>query len=141
VPFWPAGNHFRSPISVNIAGGLSKFGDELADEIEKRLAENDVIGTVAAIKRKQVEGDQRYDLICGQGRLEAYQSLGQREIPAIVVSASDEDSAIMSLVENCCACRKSNPNILVVRPAQDRAAKNGPGQFDGARDRRILLQR
>src|SRR5258708_37042242 len=40
-----------------------------------------------------------------------------------------------------CACRKSNPNILVVQPAQDRAAKNGPGQFDGARERRILLQR
>jgi ParB family chromosome partitioning protein len=53
------------------------------------------------VKRKQVEGDQRYDLICGQGRLEAYQSLGQREIPAIVIRASDEDSAIMSLVENC----------------------------------------
>jgi cytidylate kinase len=44
-------------------------------------------------------------------------------------------------VELGCACRKSNPNILVVQPAQDRAAKNGPGQFDGARDRRILLQR
>jgi hypothetical protein len=40
-----------------------------------------------------------------------------------------------------CACRKSNPNIFVVQPAQDRAAKNGPGQLDGARDRRILLQR
>jgi ParB family chromosome partitioning protein len=53
------------------------------------------------VKRKHVDGDQRYDLICGQGRLEAYQSLGQREIPAIVISASDEDSAIMSLVENC----------------------------------------
>ncbi|SHG56423.1 plasmid partitioning protein RepB C-terminal domain-containing protein [Bradyrhizobium erythrophlei] len=53
------------------------------------------------VKRKQLEGEQRYDLVCGQGRLEAYQSLGQREIPAIVVSASDEDSAIMSLVENC----------------------------------------
>jgi ParB family chromosome partitioning protein len=43
------------------------------------------------VKRKQADGDQRYDLICGQGRLEAYQSLGQREIPAIVISASDED--------------------------------------------------
>jgi hypothetical protein len=29
--------------------------------------------------------------------------------------------------ELACACRKSNPNILVVQPAQDRAAKNGPG--------------
>ncbi|MGH9563194.1 MAG: hypothetical protein ACRD3S_17205, partial [Terracidiphilus sp.] len=33
-----------------IAGGLSKFGDELADEIEKGLAENDVSGAVNAIK-------------------------------------------------------------------------------------------
>jgi ParB family chromosome partitioning protein len=53
------------------------------------------------VRRKQIEGEQRYDLVCGQGRLEAYQSLGQREIPAIVVSATNEDSAIMSLVENC----------------------------------------
>ena len=45
------------------------------------------------------------------------------------------------LFDDACACRKSNPNILVVQPAQDRAAKNGPGQFDGAGDRRILLQR
>src|SRR6266404_3288706 len=30
-------------------------------------------------------------------------------------------------VNATCACRKSNPNILVVQPAQDRAAKNGPG--------------
>jgi hypothetical protein len=48
---------------------------------------------------------------------------------------------VSDLGSDCCACRKSNPNILVVQPAQDRAAKNGPGQFDGARDRRILLQR
>ena len=38
-----------------------------------------------------------------------------------------------TLLKTTCACRKSNPNILVVQPAQDRAAKNGPGQLDGAR--------
>ncbi len=48
--------------------------------------------------------------------------------------------AVLSIMLTC-PCRKSNPNVLVVQPAQDRAAKNGPGQFDGARDRRILLQR
>ncbi|AWL93048.1 plasmid partitioning protein RepB C-terminal domain-containing protein [Bradyrhizobium ottawaense] len=53
------------------------------------------------VKRKTCEGDPRYDLVCGQGRLEAYQALGQREIPAVVVDATAEDSAIMSLVENC----------------------------------------
>jgi ParB family chromosome partitioning protein len=53
------------------------------------------------VRRKSGDGEPRYDLVCGQGRLEAYQTLGQREIPAIVVEASSEDSAIMSLVENC----------------------------------------
>ena len=41
-----------------------------------------------------------FELVCGQGRLEAYRSLGQLEIPALVVEASEEDSLVMSLVEN-----------------------------------------
>src|SRR5581483_4866622 len=53
------------------------------------------------VKRKPGEGEPRFDLVCGQGRLEAYQALGQREIPAVIIDASNEDSAIMSLVENC----------------------------------------
>ena len=39
----------------------------------------------------------RYDLVCGQGRLEAYQKLGQTEIPALVIDAGAEDCAVMSL--------------------------------------------
>jgi hypothetical protein len=42
---------------------------------------------------------------------------------------------------NRCACRKLNPGILVMQPAQDWATKNVPGAIDGARDRRIFLQR
>ena len=41
-----------------------------------------------------------YDLVCGQGRLEAFIALGQREIPAIIIDASAEDCHLMSLVEN-----------------------------------------
>lgn len=41
-----------------------------------------------------------YDLVCGQGRLEAFLALGQTEIPAIVLEASEEDCFVMSLVEN-----------------------------------------
>jgi hypothetical protein len=36
---------------------------------------------------------------------------------------------------NRCACRKSNPDILVVQPAENWAAKNVLGPLDGARDR------
>jgi ParB family chromosome partitioning protein len=41
-----------------------------------------------------------YDLVCGQGRLEAFIALGQTEIPAVVLEASAEDCFVMSLVEN-----------------------------------------
>ena len=59
----------------------------------------------------------------------------------VIVSAARTPLGSFNRAFATCACRKSNPNILVVQPAQDRAAKNGPGRFDGARDRRILLQR
>ena len=39
-----------------------------------------------------------------------------------------------------CACRKLNPGILVMQPAQDWATKNVPGAIDGAREGCILLQ-
>ena len=41
-----------------------------------------------------------YDLVAGQGRIEACMVLGFKEIPAIVVSVSKEDRLLMSLVEN-----------------------------------------
>lgn len=41
-----------------------------------------------------------YNLVCGQGRLEAFLALGQTEIPAVVLEASEEDCFVMSLVEN-----------------------------------------
>jgi ParB family chromosome partitioning protein len=41
-----------------------------------------------------------YDLVCGQGRLEAFMALGQTEIPAVVLEVSEEDCFVMSLVEN-----------------------------------------
>jgi ParB family chromosome partitioning protein len=46
------------------------------------------------------EGNPTYDLVCGQGRLEAFIALGQAEIPAFVRRMSKEDGLIASLVEN-----------------------------------------
>lgn len=42
-----------------------------------------------------------YDLVCGQGRLEAFRELGQSQVPALIVSADPEDCLVASLVENC----------------------------------------
>ena len=54
------------------------------------------------ISRRNVkEGEEPgYDLVCGQGRIEACRALGFTQIPAIVVEVSKEDRLLMSLVEN-----------------------------------------
>lgn len=41
-----------------------------------------------------------YDLVCGQGRIEAFRALGHSTIPAIVVDISKEERLLLSLVEN-----------------------------------------
>lgn len=53
-----------------------------------------------------------YDLVCGQGRIEAFQALGQTEIPAVVVEVSKEDRLLMSLIENM-ARRFPSPMDLI----------------------------
>ncbi len=52
-------------------------------------------------RRKPGETEESgFDLVCGQGRLEAFVELGEKEIPAIVIDASKKRSLQMSLVEN-----------------------------------------
>lgn len=41
-----------------------------------------------------------YDLVCGQGRLEAFRAAGESKIPARIIDASESDILLMSLVEN-----------------------------------------
>jgi ParB family transcriptional regulator, chromosome partitioning protein len=53
------------------------------------------------VTRRSESGGPFYDLVCGQGRLEAFRELGQNEVPALVVAADPEDCLIASLVENC----------------------------------------
>jgi ParB family chromosome partitioning protein len=64
---------------------------------------------ITVSRRKDGDG---FDLVCGQGRLEAFIALGQTEIPAVVIEASEEDCFVMSLVENL-ARRQHTPLELV----------------------------
>ena len=52
------------------------------------------------VNRRPDTGQPRYDLVCGEGRLEAFRMLGETEIPATVIEATEEDCLVMSLVEN-----------------------------------------
>lgn len=62
-----------------------------------------------------------YDLVCGQGRLEAFLAHGQTHIPAVIIEASEEEALVMSLVENC-ARRQYMPNELLkgIKQLQER---------------------
>lgn len=68
-------------------------------EIVSNIADIGLKKPITVARHDHPEGP-RYDLVCGQGRLEAFRLLGQREIPAIVVDAQRDDCMIMSLVEN-----------------------------------------
>jgi ParB family transcriptional regulator, chromosome partitioning protein len=87
--------------------GKRKFG-QIINNIAKLGLKKPV--TVAHVDGKN--GDARYLLVCGQGRLEAYVALGQTEIPAIIVHGSRENLLLMSLAENL-ARRQHSPVELV----------------------------
>jgi len=55
--------------------------------------------TVTACKSSKKAGV-KYDLVCGQGRLEAFIACGQAHIPAIIVEVSEEQALIAGPVEN-----------------------------------------
>ena len=90
------------------------------DRGKKKFAQ--IIGNIAKLGLKQPvtvaaaepkDGEPRYDLVCGQGRLEAYRALGQTEIPAIVVEGTREELLLMSLAENL--ARRQHSTVELVR--------------------------
>src|SRR5690349_6686340 len=65
-----------------------------------------------SVRAAKENGDGGYDLVCGQGRIEAYIALGYKEIPAIGVDIPKEERLLRSLVENI-ARRFSSPTDLL----------------------------
>jgi ParB family chromosome partitioning protein len=88
--------------------GKKKFAKIVANIAKLGLKKPITVSHVAG-----KNGDARYDLVCGQGRLEAYLELGQTEIPAIVVAASREDLLLMGLAENL--ARRKHTTVELVR--------------------------
>jgi ParB family chromosome partitioning protein len=70
------------------------------NEIVENIAKVGLKRPITVTRRAEADGP-FYDLVCGQGRLEACRALGHSEVPALVVSADQEDCLVSSLVENC----------------------------------------
>jgi len=70
---------------------------------------DDIVGNIQKIGLKKPitvtnrpgpNGKDHYLLVCGEGRMKAFRSLGETEIPAMVIEVDDDDAFIMSLAEN-----------------------------------------
>ncbi len=68
-------------------------------------------------KRDEPLGEKEYDLVCGQGRLEAYVALGHTAIPCIIVDAPQDERYLMSLVENI--ARRHHTPIELLKAVTD----------------------
>lgn len=73
---------------------------QIAKEIRQNIEDVGLKRPITISKKAVPQDGYEYDLVCGQGRLEAYMAKNQTTIPAIIVDANEEDSLIMSLVEN-----------------------------------------
>jgi ParB family chromosome partitioning protein len=68
---------------------------------------------VTLVRRSGAGADGKlFDLVCGQGRIEALIELGETNVPAIIIDAPREDQFLMSLVENIARRPPSNRDIL-----------------------------
>jgi ParB family transcriptional regulator, chromosome partitioning protein len=76
---------------------------------------------ITVFRRDQAQDGTRYDLVCGQGRLEAVAAIGGSEIPAIVTEATLKQRYLMSLIENVARKRPPHSDLLnEVRTLQKR---------------------
>lgn len=86
--------------------------EKVFDEIVVNIKRVGLKKPILVTPRIDVDGAERFLLVCGEGRLKAFKTLGEIQIPAILVDASDEDAFIMSLAENI-ARRQSRPLELL----------------------------
>lgn len=82
------------------------------DAVLSSIAKVGLKKPITVVRRLGNEEGPRYDLVCGQGRLEAFLKLGQKTIPANVIDASGEDQFVMSLVENIARRPPSNKELF-----------------------------
>jgi ParB family transcriptional regulator, chromosome partitioning protein len=85
---------------------------KLFEVIVQNIAKVGLKRPITVTRRKSKADGKIYDLVCGQGRFEAFMACGQSTIPAMVIDASEEQALIMSLVENV-ARRKHKPIDLL----------------------------
>lgn len=93
--------------------------------IVANIAEVGLKRPITVTRRAEADGPY-YDLVCGQGRLEAFRELGEDRVPALVVTADQEDCLVASLVENCARRQHQAVDLLQDIGAMRKRGYNDP---------------
>jgi ParB family chromosome partitioning protein len=91
-------------------------------KFKELVASVDHLGLKRPITVSTRNGKDAYELVCGEGRIEAFRALGRTEITAILIEASAEDSLLMGLVENLA---RRQPSAIELFREIGRLAKRG----------------
>lgn len=94
-----------------------KTFQKIVENIERVGLKRPITVTLA----NSAEAPSEYDLVCGQGRIEAFIALGQSHIPAIIVNDTEEKALLKSLIENC-ARRLHRPieHFMAIKSLQEK---------------------
>ncbi len=83
-------------------------GQEKFRQIVSNISNIGLKKPVTVAQRASRDGAPKYELACGEGRIEAFKALGQTEVPALLVDATKEELLLMSLVENLARRQRSS---------------------------------
>ncbi len=89
--------------------------------VRSRMTFDQIVASIATlglknpitVSKRDLDADGTcYDLVCGQGRIEAFLALGRVNIPALIVEVSREEQFLMSLAENIARRAPSDLGLL-----------------------------
>lgn len=84
-----------SELCPNKAQPRSEFDDNALRSLAESIRENGILQPVCVRQRGAI-----YEIISGERRMRAAKLVGLAEIPCIIMSADDEQSAVLALIEN-----------------------------------------
>jgi ParB family transcriptional regulator, chromosome partitioning protein len=97
---------------INVVNSRMR-GQEKFRQIVANIASLGIKKPITIARRDSRDGEASYDLVCGEGRVEAFKVLGQTEVPALVIDATREELLLMSLAENI--ARRSRTTLDMAR--------------------------
>ncbi|WP_333662385.1 ParB/RepB/Spo0J family partition protein [Acinetobacter sp.] len=102
------GNIKLIPINkINIANPRAR-GRKQHNEIVESIKKSGLKKPITVRVRTDQSNDLEYDLVCGQGRVEAFKILKQEYIWACILEVSEDQGMVMSLVENIARHNRSS---------------------------------